>query len=292
MVVVEARGLGLRTRRGWVFRDVDLTAAAGELHAVTGPPGSGRTSLLLALAGRFPTSEGRLTRHGPAALGQVAGVHEPDPALTVAEHVRERLLLLGPVPRRRRQLVPVAALRARRAYRRDAFAAAIAGAGFTGEVPFDPDTRGRDLTPLERQVLGLVLATLGGPQLIVADDVDAGCDAPERARLWATLARLADQGYAVVASARAVEADSPAIVHRLGDPPAAPSPPDEAAAGAPEASARPTEEAAGLSDEAAGLSDEAAGSSDEAAGSSEAARPPAAGPGDETDPTETVEVAR
>ena len=35
MNIVEARGLGLRTRRGWVYRDVDLTAASGELHAVT-----------------------------------------------------------------------------------------------------------------------------------------------------------------------------------------------------------------------------------------------------------------
>ncbi|NED53676.1 ABC transporter ATP-binding protein, partial [Micromonospora aurantiaca] len=100
MNIVEARGLGLRTRRGWVYRDVDLTAASGELHAVTGPPGSGRTSLLLALAGRFPHNHGELRRRGPAALGQVAGVHEPDPTLTVAEHITERLLLLGPVPRR------------------------------------------------------------------------------------------------------------------------------------------------------------------------------------------------
>ncbi|MGK5445149.1 ATP-binding cassette domain-containing protein [Micromonospora sp. URMC 105] len=217
MKIVEARGLGLRTRRGWVYRDVDLTAEAGELHAVTGPPGSGRTSLLLALAGRFPHNEGTLRTRGPAALGQVAGVHEPDPALTVAEHIQERLLLLGPVPRRRRQLVPVAAVRARRAYRRDAFAAAISGAGFT-DVPLDPDVRGRDLTPQQRQVLGLVLATLSGPSLIVADDVDAGSDAPERAWLWAALARLAGQGYAVVASARAVEPGAPAVVHRIGDP--------------------------------------------------------------------------
>ncbi|PWU59692.1 ABC transporter ATP-binding protein, partial [Micromonospora globispora] len=92
MKIVEASGLGLRTRRGWVYRDVDLTAEAGELHAVTGPPGSGRTSLLLALAGRFPHTEGGLRRRGPAALGQVAGVHEPDPTLTVAEHIQERLL--------------------------------------------------------------------------------------------------------------------------------------------------------------------------------------------------------
>ncbi|WNM40574.1 ATP-binding cassette domain-containing protein [Micromonospora halotolerans] len=217
MKIVEASGLGLRTRRGWVYREVDLTAEAGELHAVTGPPGSGRTSLLLALAGRFPHTHGELRRWGPAALGQVAGVHEPDPTLTVAEHIQERLLLLGPVPRRRRQLVPVAAVRARRAYRRDALAAALAGAGFT-DAPLDPDRYGRDLTPVERQVLGLVLASLSGPSLIVADDVDAGADAPERAWIWDALARLADQGYAVVASARAVEPGVTAVAHRIGDP--------------------------------------------------------------------------
>ncbi|MBM0224768.1 ATP-binding cassette domain-containing protein [Micromonospora sp. ATA51] len=217
MKIVEASGLGLRTRRGWMYRDVDLTAESGELHAVTGPPGSGRTSLLLALAGRFPHTHGELRRRGPAALGQVAGVHEPDPTLTVAEHIQERLLLLGPVPRRRRQLVPVAAVRARRAYRRDAFAAAIAGAGFT-DTPLDPDRYGRDLTPVERQVLGLVLASLSGPNLIVADDVDAGSDAPERQAVWAALSRLAEQGYAVVASARAVEPGTAAITHRIGDP--------------------------------------------------------------------------
>ncbi|MFE9690498.1 ATP-binding cassette domain-containing protein [Micromonospora sp. NPDC005806] len=216
MKIVEASGLGLRTRRGWVYRDVDLAAEAGELHAVTGPPGSGRTSLLLALAGRFPHTEGELRRRGPAALGQVAGVHEPDPTLTVAEHIQERLLLLGPVPRRR-QLAPIAAVRARRAYRRDAFAAAIAGAGLT-DAPLDPDRYGRDLTPVERQLLGLVLASLSGPNLIVADDVDAGSDAPEREWIWSALARLADQGYAVIASARAVEPGATAIVHRIGDP--------------------------------------------------------------------------
>ncbi|WP_431876726.1 ATP-binding cassette domain-containing protein [Micromonospora marina] len=217
MNIVEATGLGLRTRRGWVYRDVDLTAASGELHAVTGPPGSGRTSLLLALAGRFPHNHGELRRRGPAALGQVAGVHEPDPTLTVAEHITERLLLLGPVPRRRRRLVPVAAVRARRAHRRDAYAAAIAGAGLTDE-PLDPGRYGRDLTPVERQVLGLVLAGLAGPGLIVADDVDAGADRPEREWMWGALERLAGQGYAVVASARAVEPGVAATVHRIGDP--------------------------------------------------------------------------
>lgn len=215
-MIIEAYGLGLRTRRGWVFRDVDLTADEGELHAVTGPAASGRTSLLLALAGRFPTTEGRLVRHGAAALGHVAGVHEPDPELTVAEHVTERLLLLGP-PR------DLPSRAARRAYRRDALATALDGAGLTGGVPLDPAARGRDLAPVQRQVLGLVLATLSRPRLIVADDVDAGADPSERAWLWAALARLAAQGHAVVVSARAVEPGVGAIEHRLG--PSAERPP-------------------------------------------------------------------
>src|SRR5689334_23634817 len=86
MPVVTARGLGLRTRRGWIFRDVDLDVKQGELVALTGPSGSGRTSLLLALAGRFVTNRGTIERRGPAALGYVPDVSEPEPGLTVAEH--------------------------------------------------------------------------------------------------------------------------------------------------------------------------------------------------------------
>ncbi|MCO1596070.1 ATP-binding cassette domain-containing protein [Micromonospora sp. RHAY321] len=230
MVVLEASGLGLRTRRGWVFRDVDLTANAGELHAIVGAPGSGRTSLLLALAGHFPTSQGRLRRHGRGALGHVAGVHEPDPELTVAEHIAERLLLLGRTSLPAGSATPssqqgrlrggrrMVSLRHRRAERRDAAAAVIEGAGLGAETPLDPASRGRDLTPVQRQVLGLVLATLSGPDLIVADDIDAGTDGTERAQLWTTLGRLAEQGYAVVVTAREVEPRSVSVVHRLGEP--------------------------------------------------------------------------
>lgn len=230
MVVVEARGLGLRTRRGWVFRGVDLAIRAGEVHAIVGPPGSGRTSLLLALADRFPITEGEVRHHAPAALGQVAGVHEPDPELTVAEHITERLLLLG------RRVVPAASATAargrprsgilpwrRRTGQRDAVMAAIESAGLGAESLLDPARRGRDLTPVQRQVLGLTLAALSGPGLILADDVDAGTSSTERALLWTILDRVASQGIAVVATAREVEPPSTPIIHRLGEPPADPA---------------------------------------------------------------------
>lgn len=69
---------------------------------------------------------------------------------------------------------------------------------------------------MQRQILGLVLATLAGPGLILADDIDAGTDDADRALLWGLLGRLTDRGIAVVVTAREVEPHSPSIVHRLG----------------------------------------------------------------------------
>jgi ABC-2 type transport system ATP-binding protein len=170
MAVVTAHELGLRTRRGWVFRDVTLAVRAGDLVAITGPAGSGRTSLLLALAGHFTTTHGRLVRRGRAGIGYLAGVHDPEPGLTVAELVRERELLL-------RKEIP-------------------------GEVPVEPGTLGRDLTPYQKQLVMLSLAQATSPALIVADDVDLAGTGAERAALWQSLGELADAGTAVIVTAR------------------------------------------------------------------------------------------
>src|SRR5919201_1953386 len=97
--------LSLRGPRGWVYRDVTFAAAPGELVAVEGPPGSGRTSLLLTLAGRMKPSAGSARVDGHrlpddlyeiqriAALGHVPGVSTLEPGLTVVEQFRERELL-------------------------------------------------------------------------------------------------------------------------------------------------------------------------------------------------------
>ncbi len=172
MPVLTAQGLGLRTRRGWVFRDVDLDVEPGGFVALTGPSGSGRTSLLLALAGAFRTTEGTRRVAGHAGIGLVPRINEPESGLTAAEHVRERRLLLGQ-----------------------------GGSGVL-DPGVDPTTLGRDLTPYQRQRLMLRLATIGEPALVVADDVDLGLSTVEREELWQTLADLADQGYAVVVACR------------------------------------------------------------------------------------------
>jgi ABC-2 type transport system ATP-binding protein len=189
--VVSVRGLGLHTRRGWVFRGVDLDARPGELIAVVGPSGSGRTSLLLAVAGRFTTNRGTIGRRAPAALGYVRGVSEPEPGLTVAEHVEERLLLLlghARWRRTRRQLMVADAL---------------------VDYPGEPAQLVRNIDTYQRHVLGLVLARLERPGLVVVDDADADLSAAERTDLWIRLRALADSGVAVVATCRETDPSVP-----------------------------------------------------------------------------------
>jgi ABC-2 type transport system ATP-binding protein len=193
MTVVSARGLGMRTRRGWIFRPVDLDANAGDLVALTGPSGSGRTSLLLALAGRFTTNHGTVTRTGTAALGYVRDVTDPEAGLTVAEHVEERLLLLGRA-------------RWRRSYRQELVTKALA------DYPGDPDRLVRTIDTYQRHVLGLTMARLERPALLCVDDADADLSTPERADLWKRLREIADDGTAVVAACREVD---PAFPDRI-----------------------------------------------------------------------------
>jgi ABC-type multidrug transport system ATPase subunit len=190
MPVVSARRLGLRTRRGWIFRNVDLDVQPGELVALTGPSGSGRTSLLLALAGRFVTNHGTLERRGPAALGYVPDVSEPEPGLTVAEHVEERLLLAGRARWRRR-------------YRRELVAGAL------HDYPGDPDELVRNLGAYHRHLLGLVLARIESPRLVVVDDADADLSTAERTELWTRLRALTADDVAVIAACREIDPSVP-----------------------------------------------------------------------------------
>ncbi|BCJ54757.1 hypothetical protein Asp14428_62320 [Actinoplanes sp. NBRC 14428] len=186
MTVLRARGAGVRHRRRWLFQDLDLDVSPGEVAAVVGPPGSGRTTMLLALAQRFRLSAGRVDITGTAELGHVPGVSEPESVLTVAEHVRERMLLTGRRP-----------------------------GGETALHGLDPAARGFELSPYERQVWGLVLARISDPQVVALDGVDEGLDAGEREALWRLIGETTAEGVAVLITAREVDEKRVSTVVRL-----------------------------------------------------------------------------
>ncbi|MEV8631203.1 ATP-binding cassette domain-containing protein [Streptosporangium sp. NPDC051023] len=189
-VAVRADGLSLSGGHGWVYRDVSAGAGPGSLTAVAGQAGSGRTSLLLTLAGRMKPTGGTLTVGGHrtprtirrvAALGLVDGVNDLEGALSVGEHLRERAR--GP-------------LWSGRQTARAGTALTLAG---LGRSPGDR-TLIRDLDREERVRLGIALALLDEPGLLALDNVDAGLGAERRDALWATLSDLAGLGLTVIAA--------------------------------------------------------------------------------------------
>lgn len=187
---IHVEDLGLRTRRGWVFRGASFDVPAGTLAYIAGPPHSGRTALLLSIAGRMRPTEGVVVVEGidvtadPArgrravGVGLFDGLNDLDRDLSVGDHLRQELTLHPEVPGG----LDLATLL-------DPVGLAI-----------DPATPTEDLTPLERSLLGVALALVGSPAAIVVDDVDRDLGAAERSALWRTLQAIAAGGTTVLAA--------------------------------------------------------------------------------------------
>ncbi len=211
--VIRAEGLGLAATTGFetsarsgktsVLSDLDLTAAPGTLVVVHGPHGSGKTPLLLTLAGRMRHTEGKLVVVGRllpdeaaavrrrTSLAEFSGVNDLDPLLTIGDHLDERLAAATWHP-----WVSASA----RDQARDQLnlllgqaAQATTGGSSAGgharrSIPVA--TKIAQLNPLERWVLGIALALIGDPQIVLVDDVDALRGRDDRAAAWAVLAQL------------------------------------------------------------------------------------------------------
>lgn len=195
---VVAKDLALRGSRGPVYGPLSLEVPTGSVFALTGPAGSGRTSLLLTLTARFRPSQGSLTILGEVmprhrrqvqrhtAIAGFSGLDEVDDALHVGELITERLDLVTPLFRRAPGLDSDVA--------RDTWATVMGQAEIPARARID------ELTPLEELQLRIVLALLGRPALLAVDDVDRLRDPDHRDALWASLSRIADSGTTVITS--------------------------------------------------------------------------------------------
>ncbi|MFF3770260.1 ATP-binding cassette domain-containing protein [Streptomyces sp. NPDC002232] len=269
---VVADGFGTKGPRGWAFREVSFRAEPGALVAIEGPSGSGRTCLLLALTGRMKTKEGRaevgglpLPRRMAAvrrisALGQVPGVSELDPAFTVAEHLRERVLLQRRFDGSVRALLRRPAERAATARARIEEAVEAAGLDLDS-LPKGERTSVRDLERLEALRLSIALALIGRPRLLAVDDTDLKLSDADRAEAWALLRSLAAAGTTVLAVCSEAPEDAQRVTTLAG-------PRATTAAGAEydtdadaDADAESTSEAAAESTAADGTAEDAAAKS-------------------------------
>ncbi|MCX4744930.1 ABC transporter ATP-binding protein [Kitasatospora sp. NBC_01287] len=188
---VTARGISVRGPRGPVFENVDVDVPAGGLLVVHGPAASGRTSLLLALAGRMRLSAGAVRVGADTAPGrggrrirQAVAVARAEPAvglegrLRVRELVAERCWLeRGVTPRRIVEAARLLGLR----LRADAWA--------------------EELPPLDALLLATALALAARPAVLVVDAVDHGCPDDERERAWRALGAARSTGCTVLAGA-------------------------------------------------------------------------------------------
>lgn len=202
---IAVRGLALSARKRTIFEDVTFDVATGSLAVLAGDSGTGKSAFALMLGGRLPASAGwlsvldvELPRHAGAVRRRVglagnATVAPLDETLTVRHHVTEALRLAGPWwrPGPSREQVHrtittandmVAALEA--VFRDDGASAPLARARLHA-----PELV-RDASPLARFTLGLVLALVPKPEILVVDDVDQLRTADERRAAWAALLTL------------------------------------------------------------------------------------------------------
>jgi ABC-type multidrug transport system ATPase subunit len=188
VVVVDADDVGVRSYRAWIYRGFSLRAERGELIAIAGPGGSGRTSVLLTLGGRMRFADGSLrvlglplpqragTVRSRVAVARIGGAADLADELRVRDHVREQSAAGGGTVS-------------------FADACSVVGASFAGS-----DLVG-SLPRHEVTLLALCLAVMAGRDLVLLDDLDLGATGSSQLSLWQAARRAAAHGACVVASA-------------------------------------------------------------------------------------------
>ena len=150
---ISACGLGLKTFAGFAYRDVDVDVHKGELVAVRGRNGSGKTALLLTLAGRMKPTAGTLTVGGfelprqrskverHVGLALFSGLNDLQESLTVLYVLGAEFELYGRKPRRE----------------------SVTGYLRAWELEDVANVRVKDLTSEKLVQLGIALAFVGEP---------------------------------------------------------------------------------------------------------------------------------
>lgn len=189
----QADGLELRSHQGAVFAPVTWSVRSDQHGAVLGEQGSGRSALLLALAGRMKGVEGTLDVGGldgirearklrkEVSVARITDFAELEPLLTIAEAIDERALSEGMSLRKGRRRFT----KLERAL----------------DLHFNYYDRIEYTSALNRTLLAAVLGAIRHARYTVFDDIDESLTDDQLQFVYGKLDQLGEMGHRFVVSA-------------------------------------------------------------------------------------------
>jgi ribose transport system ATP-binding protein len=194
-VLIEARGIAKRFGPVTALADASLSCNSGEIHALLGANGAGKSTFVKILTGALSPDAGqiflkgepvRLVNPAQAARTGIATVFQElslFPQRTVAENI-----VAGREPRNRWGLVNGRAMRAR------------ARALFERLAITDirPDERVSDLSLAKRQLVEICKALSHDPRVLILDEATSALPLQDVEKLFELLAVLKSQGLAII----------------------------------------------------------------------------------------------
>jgi ABC-2 type transport system ATP-binding protein len=178
--MIEAQGLTRRFGPVTALAGVDLAVARGELFALIGPDGAGKTTLFRIAAGLLAPTSGTLHVQEGATLGMVPQRFSLYEDLTVDENLLLRARMYALPDREARE-------------RAADLLSRVGLSGIGGRLA-------GTLSGGMKQKLSLVAALMIRPALLLLDEPTTGVDPVSRREFWVLINELHDQGLTILVS--------------------------------------------------------------------------------------------